>query len=267
MVLIPACPVISTPSVASTAASHFPVLLVAHVVPAKAPVATWLLQRLPVLAMVEPSVGSATSTGAAYGGGGGAAAACTGGVPGLILSQLRWWVQRNTERGNVGRSSCGEGMRWNEAGVSKSRVLPRGCCVAPAPGGRDGPHTGRSAPDLSVYVCAARVCFAVRSARGGVPPLGRPLWPASLVSNPRLPTCRLEVVPDYGAGGGESEGGSPLVDVVLEVLPLTPPGLQRQFIGLLPELATLEDHEVGLGGWGPGAGGRAGVVVGAGGRG
>ncbi|GIM07083.1 hypothetical protein Vretimale_11312, partial [Volvox reticuliferus] len=100
----------------------------------QAPVATWLLQRLPVLAMAEPSSGTsmpgALDTGS------------TGGVPGLILSQLRW----------------------------------------------------------------------------------------------------LDVLPDASGGGGGSDGASPLVDVVLEVLPLTPPALQRQLIGLLPELASVDDH-------------------------
>ncbi|GLI59881.1 hypothetical protein VaNZ11_001796, partial [Volvox africanus] len=95
----------------------------------QASVATWLLQRLPVLAMAEPAAGTSVS---------GALDTCaTGGVPGLILGQLRW----------------------------------------------------------------------------------------------------LDVLPD--AGG---DGASSLVDVVLEVLPLTPPAVQRQLIGLLPELASVDDH-------------------------
>ncbi|GIL52988.1 hypothetical protein Vafri_8562, partial [Volvox africanus] len=99
----------------------------------QAPVATWLLQQLPVLAMAEPAAGTSVS---------GALDTCgTGGVPGLILSQLRW----------------------------------------------------------------------------------------------------LDVLPDASGGGG-GDGPSPLVDVVLEVLPLTPPALQRQLIGLLPELSSVDDH-------------------------
>ncbi|KAG2491003.1 hypothetical protein HYH03_010675 [Edaphochlamys debaryana] len=47
-----------------------------------------------------------------------------------------------------------------------------------------------------------------------------------------------------GGGGGYGPGGSPLVAVALEVLALVPPPLQRQMVGLLPEVATAEDHEV-----------------------
>ncbi len=65
--------------------------------------------------------------------------------------------------------------------------------------------------------------------------------------------CRLDVVPegdcavdDGGAGGA---GGGGLVDTALQLLGpgMVPAGLQRQLIGLLPEIAGVEHHEVGWG--------------------
>ncbi len=51
------------------------------------PVGVWLLERLPELAMEGGGEGAAG--GAAGGPGGGDD---VGGVPGLLLAQLRWWV-------------------------------------------------------------------------------------------------------------------------------------------------------------------------------